>query len=109
MPQTTFLILYSSELLQYRNMDILSTRKHEQIRYTSPLTKFRDPASKPSSTSIKENHPQAPQHQIALQLPKTMYCSKTHQNPPITMNPYALYNKQGGGNPNRASRSLLAN
>ena len=81
----------------------------KKFRDTLPITKLKDPASKPSSSSIKENHPQAPQHQTALQLPNTTYCFQKHQNPTITMNPHALYNKKGGGNPNRASRSLLAN
>ena len=36
--------------------------KHGKIRDTSPLTKLRNPISKPSSLSTKANHPQAPQH-----------------------------------------------
>ena len=109
MPQTTFIILYSFEILQYINMDIWSTRKHEKIIDTSPLTKLRDPASKPSSTSIKANHPHAPQHKTVLQLPKTMYCYQTHKKPTFKMNPHALYKNQGGEKPNRVSRSPLAN
>ena len=67
------------------------TRKHGKIRNTSPFTKLRDPVRKPSSSSIKANHPQAPQHQISLQPKNTMYFSQNASNANIYNESLMLY------------------
>ena len=86
----------------------MSTRKHKQIKETSPFTKLWNLANMLLHHQAKQAIHPLHKTNIFSKLIKPCISLKNINSPMFTMNPHGLYNKQGGGNPPRATRRPLA-